>query len=85
MLTSGGQDALTEFGCAGRKKVLCVFGILVMDAKGELVVPVEQARLLATTIPNARLVLLEGRNHILSETEPAWPRFLQEVETFLAE
>jgi pimeloyl-ACP methyl ester carboxylesterase len=58
---------------------------LVMHAKDELVVPIEQARLLATTIPNARLVLLEGRNHILSETEPAWPRFLEEVDAFLAE
>ena len=58
---------------------------LVMHAKDELVIPVEQARLLATTIPNARLVLLEGRNHILGETEPAWTRFLQEVDAFLAE
>ena len=58
---------------------------LVMHAKDELVIPVEQARLLATTIPNARLVLLEGRNHILGETEPAWPRFLKEVDAFLAE
>lgn len=58
---------------------------LVIHAKDELVIPVEQARLLATTIPNARLVLLEGRNHILSEAEPAWIRFLQEVDAFLAE
>ena len=58
---------------------------LVMHAKDELVIPIEQARLLATTIPNARLVLLEGRNHILSENEPAWPRFLKEVDAFLAE
>jgi len=58
---------------------------LVIHAKDELVVPIEQARLLATTIPNARLVLLEGRNHILNETEPAWTRFIQEIETFLAE
>jgi pimeloyl-ACP methyl ester carboxylesterase len=58
---------------------------LVMHAKDELVVPESQARLLAATIPNARLVLLEGRNHILSEAEPAWARFLQEVDNFLAE
>ncbi|MBZ5636995.1 MAG: alpha/beta hydrolase [Acidobacteriia bacterium] len=58
---------------------------LVMHAKDELVIPIEQARLLATTIPNARLVLLEGRNHILGEAEPGWTRFLQELDTFLAE
>ena len=58
---------------------------LVLHAKNDLVVAVTQARLLATTIPNARLVLLESRSHILCETEPAWARFLQEVDTFLAE
>ena len=36
-------------------------------------------------IPNARFVALEGRNHLILEDEPAWPRFLQEVEKFLAE
>jgi pimeloyl-ACP methyl ester carboxylesterase len=58
---------------------------LVLHAKDDLVVRVSQARLLATTIPNARLVLLESRNHILGEAEPAWPRFLQEIQTFLTE
>ena len=41
-------------------------------------------RLLATAIPGARFVPLESRNHILLETEPAWPRFLAEVRDFLA-
>ena len=58
---------------------------LVIHAKDDLVIPIEQARLLATTIPNARLVLLEGRNHILGEAEPAWARFLKELDTFLTE
>lgn len=58
---------------------------LVLHAKDDLMVAVTQARLLATTIPNARLVLLESRSHILGEAEPAWTRFLQEVDTFLAE
>jgi hypothetical protein len=31
------------------------------------------------------LVALEGRKHLVLEDEPAWPRFLQEVENFLAE
>jgi hypothetical protein len=51
----------------------------------DLVVPVAQARLLAATIPKARLVLMEGRNNILSEAEPAWARFLQDIDAFMAE
>ena len=58
---------------------------LVMHATDDLVVPVSQARVLATTIPNARLVLLESRSHILREAEPSWARFLREIDTFLAE
>ena len=40
---------------------------------------------MAAGIPGARFVALEGRNHLILEDEPAWPRFLQEVESFLAE
>jgi pimeloyl-ACP methyl ester carboxylesterase/DNA-binding winged helix-turn-helix (wHTH) protein len=58
---------------------------LVLHATGDAVVPFEQGRMLASLIPGARLVPLEGRNHILLESEPAWPRFLAEVRSFLAE
>ena len=39
-----------------------------------------QGRLLASTIPNARLVTLDSRNHILGESEPAWQDFLREID-----
>jgi pimeloyl-ACP methyl ester carboxylesterase len=56
---------------------------LVIRAVDDRVVPVAQSRLIASLIPNSRLVLLEGRNHILCEDEPAWQRFLEEVQGFL--
>ena len=56
---------------------------LVIHAREDLRVPLDEARLLASTIPNARFALLEGRNHILLESEPAWPRFLEEIRSFL--
>jgi hypothetical protein len=40
---------------------------------------------MAATIPNARLISLESKNHILLEEEPAWKRFLEEVNAFLKE
>jgi pimeloyl-ACP methyl ester carboxylesterase/DNA-binding winged helix-turn-helix (wHTH) protein len=58
---------------------------LVLHATGDAAVPFEQGRMLASLIPGARLVPLESRNHILLESEPAWPRFLAEVRAFLAE
>ena len=58
---------------------------LVLHARGDLRIPFEEGRLAAATIPNARLVTLESKNHILLEDEPAWNRFLDEVNTFLHE
>ncbi len=45
----------------------------------------EEGRQLATSIPGARFVPLEGQNHLILEDEPAWPRFLAEVRSFLAD
>jgi DNA-binding SARP family transcriptional activator/pimeloyl-ACP methyl ester carboxylesterase len=56
---------------------------LVLHARGDLRIPFEEGRLMAATIPNARLVPLESKNHILLEEEPAWKRFLEEVNVFL--
>ena len=35
--------------------------------------------------PSSRFVTLESSNHLLLEDEPAWPRFLDAVESFLDE
>lgn len=56
---------------------------LVLHARDEAAVPFEEGRLLTTLIPNARLVPLQSKNHILLEEEPAWNRFLAEVHSFL--
>ena len=56
---------------------------LVVHARGDRVVPVEEGRLLAARIPDARLVLVESENHILLAGEPAWGEFLSELRAFL--
>jgi pimeloyl-ACP methyl ester carboxylesterase/DNA-binding winged helix-turn-helix (wHTH) protein len=58
---------------------------LVLHGVGDAAVPFEQGRQLAALIPGARFVSLESKNHVLLEHEPAWPRFLEEVRSFLAE
>jgi pimeloyl-ACP methyl ester carboxylesterase/DNA-binding winged helix-turn-helix (wHTH) protein len=57
---------------------------LVLHAMNEERVPVSEGKRIAAAIPGARFVPLQGRNHILLEDEPAWPRFLTELRTFLA-
>ena len=57
---------------------------LVLHAREDAVVSFEEGRRLAALIPNARFVPLEGKNHILLESEPAWLRFLDEVHRFLS-
>jgi pimeloyl-ACP methyl ester carboxylesterase len=56
---------------------------LVLHSVGDAMCPFENGRQLACFIPGARFAPLEGKNHVLLESEPAWPRFLQEVRSFL--
>jgi pimeloyl-ACP methyl ester carboxylesterase len=56
---------------------------LVLHARGDAMIPFDEGRRLAALIPGSTFVPLDGRNHILLETEPAWPRFLEEVTGFL--
>jgi pimeloyl-ACP methyl ester carboxylesterase/DNA-binding CsgD family transcriptional regulator len=58
---------------------------LVLHAHGDAIIPFEEGRHLATLIRSARFVPLDGRNHILHETEPAWAQFLTEVRAFLGD
>jgi pimeloyl-ACP methyl ester carboxylesterase/DNA-binding CsgD family transcriptional regulator len=56
---------------------------LVIHASKDKAVHVEEGRRLASLIPAARFVELESENHMLLPDEPAWARFLQEVNAFL--
>ncbi len=56
---------------------------LVMHCRSDAVVPFEEGRRLAAGIPGARFVALEGQNHLILEDDPAWGRFLEEINAFL--
>lgn len=56
---------------------------LILHAKQDAGIPFEESRILATLIPDARLITLDSKNHILLQEEPAWERFLAEVRSFI--
>ena len=56
---------------------------LVMHARHDARVPFDAGRRMAAGIPGARFVPLEGRNHLFLESEPAFGRFLEELDAFL--
>jgi pimeloyl-ACP methyl ester carboxylesterase/DNA-binding CsgD family transcriptional regulator len=56
---------------------------LVFHTKKNRAAPFEEGRLLASLIPGARFVPLEGANHVLTELEPAWEDFVREVRAFV--
>jgi len=58
---------------------------LVLHCRDDVGTPFEQGRLIASRIPGARFVALEGRNQILLERDPAWATFVSEVRRFLSE
>jgi DNA-binding winged helix-turn-helix (wHTH) protein/alpha-beta hydrolase superfamily lysophospholipase len=57
---------------------------LVLHSRDDARVPFEHGLLLARSIPSARFVALESKNHLILSHEPAWPRFAAELCGFLA-
>jgi pimeloyl-ACP methyl ester carboxylesterase/DNA-binding CsgD family transcriptional regulator len=58
---------------------------LVLHAKGDQRVSINEGRLLASLIPNARMVELDSVNHLTLEDEPAWQALVSEVRQFLGD
>ena len=56
--------------------------VLVAHARGDATVPFQQGRLLATLIPEARLLPLDSVNHLLLPTDPAMRVFMSELHKF---
>ena len=56
---------------------------LVLHCRNDAAQPFEEGRQLAAAIPGARFVALEGSNHVILESDPAWPRFIEEISNFL--
>jgi pimeloyl-ACP methyl ester carboxylesterase len=56
---------------------------LIFHSRDDQAVPFSQGEELAASIPGARFVPLESRNHILIETEPAWQMFAEISRDFL--
>jgi class 3 adenylate cyclase/pimeloyl-ACP methyl ester carboxylesterase len=88
-ISTSPEDAARNLVAQGEFDVSALLGqvsvpTLVMHSRDEVRVPFEQGRRLAAGIPAARFVSLPSRNHLILEDEPAFPRFLQEIRTFLA-
>jgi pimeloyl-ACP methyl ester carboxylesterase len=55
---------------------------LVFHSKQDGAVPFKEGAFLSSLIPNAQLVGLESRNHLLTEGEPAWKKFQSHFQNF---
>ena len=56
---------------------------LVLHVREDARAPFEEGRLMAAAIPDARFIPLDGRNHSFLAHEPAFKRYLFEIEKFL--
>ena len=57
---------------------------LVIHCRHDNVASIEQGLLMARSIPHAKFVTIESENHVVLADEPAWPRLVGEIETFLS-
>jgi pimeloyl-ACP methyl ester carboxylesterase len=58
---------------------------LVVHARHDHVVPLEQGRLIAARIPGAAFVTVESENHVPVPDDPAWEKVMSEIEIFAAQ
>ena len=65
------------------RKIKCP--VLIVHPERDVLVPIEEGRLLASLIPDSRFVQLDSENHMLLAEEPAWARVYAEVREFLSE
>jgi pimeloyl-ACP methyl ester carboxylesterase len=56
---------------------------LVMHCRGDAAVPFEEGRRMAAGIRGSHFVALEGRNHLILQSDPSWGRFVGEIKAFL--
>ena len=56
---------------------------LVAHAERDAVVPVEEGRLLARTVPRARFLELDSPNHFMLPEEPSWRVLVEALHAFL--
>jgi pimeloyl-ACP methyl ester carboxylesterase len=56
---------------------------LVLHSRDDAAVPVQEGRLIAARIRNARYVELPSRSHMVAPGDPAWELFVEEFSTFM--
>jgi pimeloyl-ACP methyl ester carboxylesterase len=56
---------------------------LVLHCRDDAVQPFDEGRRLAAGIKGSRFVPLEGRNHLILESDPSWERLVGEIRNFL--
>jgi DNA-binding SARP family transcriptional activator/pimeloyl-ACP methyl ester carboxylesterase len=57
---------------------------LVLHPRGEMIIPYQAGRELATLIPDARLLTLDSASHVLIPEDPCWGAMLTSVDDFLS-
>lgn len=87
-ISTSPEDAVRNLMATGETDVMGLLAkvrvpTLVMHSRHDTRVPFESGRRMAAAIPGARFVPLESRNHLILEDEPAFPRFLEEIKSFL--
>ena len=89
-VSAKGETVAALIGSVGRvdvRELLPQIAVptLVIHRRGDIICPFDMGRELAALIPGARLVPLEGKNHIPLPSEPEIEQFAQAVEEFMAE
>lgn len=77
------RRAFDEFDVSGRLGEVTV-PVLVVHGRNDGVHPLQQSQDMAAMLPDAQLMVLETRNHVLPPQDPVWPEFFEALNSALA-
>ena len=88
LAASSGENAERYFKIIGNlnlssEAARVIAPTVIFHGTGDTGVPFSEAQYTATQIPNARLVPLPTKNHLLLHDEPAWAQFLETTNEFV--
>lgn len=76
------REAFDRFDVTDRLSAIKV-PTLVLHGRNDGVHPLQQSLEMAAALPQAELVVLETRNHVMVRQDPAWPEFFAALRRFV--
>ena len=77
-------EAMSRIDISGQLKDVSAPTRLFHFTNDSMNASISEARFLASELPDADLIAIEGDSHLILENDPSWPHYIDELNRFLA-